>query len=221
MSTNFTQTVSIELVAANRNSDRRPLVAAFLIAAVVKNTDKGNLNPVSTEKTVVKTITQLVKATCSVKPAVAVKISPKDAGEIIGLPFRNGTIVTKGTLAVLIKPGNCRYQIEQQEANLSAAKATAIQSNAQLPETQDDFKRIENAVWQSGFLFWFISHGNQPRIRRAQSRQFTCADPTYQRSANQFRNLLSKSIYAAMDDTINSHSSKMIGTLDDHSNELH
>ncbi|HYD85613.1 MAG TPA: efflux RND transporter periplasmic adaptor subunit, partial [Opitutus sp.] len=42
-----------------------------------------------------------------------------------------------------IKPDNYRYQVEQQEANLTAAKATAVQSKAQLFKAEEDFKRSE------------------------------------------------------------------------------
>jgi multidrug efflux pump subunit AcrA (membrane-fusion protein) len=47
---------------------------------------------VTTEKAVVKTITQLVTATGKVQPEVEVKISPEVAGEIIELPFKEGAV---------------------------------------------------------------------------------------------------------------------------------
>ena len=107
-----------------------------------KNADKGFA--VTTEKAVIKTITQVVNATGKIQPEVEVKISPEVAGEIIELTVREGSPVKKGDLLVRIKPDNYRYQVEQQEANLVAAKASAVQARAQLLKSQDDFKRVED-----------------------------------------------------------------------------
>ena len=107
-----------------------------------KNTDKGFA--IVTEKAVVKTITQVVNATGKIQPEVEVKISPEVAGEIIQLTVREGSPVKKGDLLVRIKPDTYRYQVEQQEANLVAAKAMAVQSKAQLLKSRDDFKRTED-----------------------------------------------------------------------------
>src|SRR3982751_959264 len=100
-----------------------------------KNTDKGFA--VTTDKAMTKTITQLVNATGKVQPEVEVKISPEVSGEIVELPLREGAVVKKGDLLVRIKPDNYRYQVEQQEANLTAAKASAVLSKAQLLKSQD------------------------------------------------------------------------------------
>jgi HlyD family secretion protein len=108
----------------------------------VKGADKGFA--VTTEKAIVKTITQVVNATGKIQPEVEVKISPEVAGEIIELTVREGSPVKKGDLLVRIKPDNYRYQVEQQEANLVAAKASAVQAKAQLLKSRDDFKRVED-----------------------------------------------------------------------------
>ncbi|MEY4939082.1 MAG: hypothetical protein RIQ93_817 [Verrucomicrobiota bacterium] len=104
-----------------------------------RTADKGFA--ITTEKAVIKTITQLVNATGKIQPEVEVKISPEVSGEIIELPWREGAPVKKNDLLVRIKPDNYMYQVEQQEANLVAAKATAVQWNAQMLKAQDDFKR--------------------------------------------------------------------------------
>lgn len=117
------------------------LVAGIVAAAVMKgrSAQKGTL--VTTEKAVVKTITQLVSATGKIQPEVEVKISPEVAGEIIQLPFREGAQVKKGDLVIKIKPDNYRYQLDQREANLSAAKATAVLNKSQLAKAEEDHKR--------------------------------------------------------------------------------
>jgi multidrug efflux pump subunit AcrA (membrane-fusion protein) len=47
-----------------------------------------------------------------------------------------GAEVKKGDLLLSIKPDNYQAQVEQQEANLLAAKATALQAQAQLQKAQ-------------------------------------------------------------------------------------
>ena len=103
---------------------------------------------VTTDKAVVKTITQVVNATGKIQPEVEVKISPEVAGEIIELTVREGSVVKKGDLIVRIKPDTYRYQVEQQEANLVAAKAGAVLNRAQLQKSREDFKRIEELFKQ-------------------------------------------------------------------------
>jgi len=107
-----------------------------------KGADKGFA--ITTEKALTKTITQMVNATGKIQPEVEVKISPEVAGEITELTVREGAPVKKGDLLVRIKPDTYKYQVEQQEANLVAAKATAVQARAQLLKTKDDFKRTED-----------------------------------------------------------------------------
>ena len=117
------------------------VLAALGVGAYFKKKADQEVVVVTIEKAVTKTITQTVNATGKIQPEVEVKISPEVAGEIIELTVREGAPVKKGDLLVRIKPDNYRYQVEQQEANLVAAKATAVQARAQLEKVQEDFKR--------------------------------------------------------------------------------
>src|SRR5437588_11528872 len=100
--------------------------------------------PVTTEKAVRKTILQTVSATGKVQPEVEVKISPEVAGEIIELPVVDGMPVKKGDLLVKIKPDSYKALLEQQEAAISAAKATNLQQKATMMKTEQDLKRAED-----------------------------------------------------------------------------
>ncbi len=104
-----------------------------------KSADKSVV--VTAEKAVTKTITQLVNATVKIQPEVEVKIAPEVSGEIVELPLRGGAVVKKGDLLVKIKPDNYRYQLDQREADLAAARASSMQSKAQLVKLQEDLKR--------------------------------------------------------------------------------
>ena len=99
---------------------------------------------VTTDKAVLRTITQIVSATGKVQPEVEVKIAPEVSGEVVKLGFREGAVVRKGDLLLAIKPDNYQAQVEQQEASLAAAKAVALQNKANLLKAQDDLKRSED-----------------------------------------------------------------------------
>src|SRR5687767_10674725 len=77
------------VVAAPRRSKARWFILLGIVLLVAggvgyyfkqKNADKGFA--VTTEKAVIKTITQVVNATGKIQPEVEVKISPEVAGEI-------------------------------------------------------------------------------------------------------------------------------------------
>ncbi len=113
-------------------------------AAYYKTKSAGPVTAVTFEKAVIKTLTQVVTATGKVQPEVEVKISTEAAGEITEMPLKEGAKVKKGDLLVRIKPDNYQSQVDQQEANLTAARATSVQSKAQLFKAQDEFKRAED-----------------------------------------------------------------------------
>ncbi|AOS45032.1 Macrolide export protein MacA [Lacunisphaera limnophila] len=120
------------------------LVVAIGVAVGVaaKKKDKGTV--VTTDKAVIKTITQTVNATGKVQPETEVKIAPEVSGEITELPFREGAQVKKGDLLVRIKPDNYKYQLDQREAALAAARASAITGKAQLLKAEEDYKRSQD-----------------------------------------------------------------------------
>ena len=120
------------------------LLIALSVGAYFKQKGSSAEVKVTTEKAVVKTITQLVSATGKVQPEVEVKIAPEVSGEVIKLGFREGAVVKKGELLLAIKPDFYESQVEQQEANLVAARAMSLQSKAQLSKATDDLKRNED-----------------------------------------------------------------------------
>ncbi len=63
------------------------LLVAVVAGAIVKNKNKDKAIVVTTEKAVIKTITQTVNATGKVQPETEVKIAPEVSGEIIELRF--------------------------------------------------------------------------------------------------------------------------------------
>src|SRR4029450_7005401 len=119
------------------------LILLLIIAAVIASKREKPI-PVTTEKAVRKTILQTVSATGKVQPETEVKTAPEVAGESIELPVEDGMPVKKGDLLVKIKPDSYKALLEQQEAAISAAKATNLQQKATMMKTEQDFKRAED-----------------------------------------------------------------------------
>lgn len=174
-----------------------------------KNTEAGT--PVTVEKAEVRNLTQLVTATGKVQPEVEVKISPEVAGEITDLPFKEGANVKKGVVIVRIKQDTYQAQVEQQEANLVAAKASAVQAKAQLLKADEDFKRVSDLFGKQ-----MVSDSDYT----AAKTNLEVAQANYDNSLAQIRrtegaltqahDLLNKTtIYAPMDGSISSLSSEV------------
>lgn len=174
---------------------------------------KGSTKPVAvtTDVAVVKTITQIVTASGKIQPEVEVKISTEAAGEIIEMPFPEGSRVRKGDLLVRIKPDIYQAQVDQQEANLVAAKASSVQARAQMAKAQEDFKRAEDLFGKK-----LISDSDFTASRTA----LEVAQATYENalaqikrtegSLSQARDQLSKTvIYSPMDGTISAQNSEV------------
>src|SRR5437773_5461828 len=116
----------------------------LLIVGLIVASKREKPMPVTTEKAVRRTILQIVSATGKIQPETEVKISPEVAGEIIELPVEDGIQVKKGDLLVKIKPDSYKALLEQQEAAISAAKATNLQQKATMLKSEQDLKRADD-----------------------------------------------------------------------------
>ncbi len=119
------------------------VVLLLIIGSVVAGKREKPI-PVTTETAVRKTILQTVSATGKIQPETEVKISPEVSGEIIDLPVEDGKAVKKGDLLVKIKPDSYKALLEQQEAAISAAKATNLQQKATMVKAEQDLKRADD-----------------------------------------------------------------------------
>jgi HlyD family secretion protein len=167
--------------------------------------------PVTTDKAIVKTITQIVTATGKVQPEVEVKISTEAAGEIVDMPFKEGAKVKKGDLLVRIKPDFYQAQLDQQEANLTAAKASAVQAKAQLLKTQDDLKRTEDLFSKKLISdSEILAARTSVEVSQATYENSLAQIRRTEGSLSQARDTLNKTtIYSPMDGTISSQNSEV------------
>ena len=185
--------------------------ALLLIIGLVVAGKREKPIPVTTEKAVRRTILQTVSATGKIQPETEVKISPEVAGEIIELPVEDGMQVKKGDLLVKIKPDSYRALLEQQEAAISAAKATNLQQKATMLKTEHDLGRAKDLFDKK-----LISEQEYNAAEAA----YDVAKNTYESSgheieraeasSSQARDQLSKTtIYSPMDGTVTVLNSKL------------
>lgn len=123
---------------------------------------------VTTEKAVVKTLTQLVSATGRVQPEVEIKISGEVAGEIIELPIVEGQQVKQGDLLVRIKPDYYKAQVEQDQALVASARAAVLQSEAQAEKAELDFAQVDT-LRQRGLVSDTDFNASRSALRVAQA----------------------------------------------------
>ena len=119
------------------------LILVLIIVSIILSKREKPI-PVTTEKSVRKTILQTVSATGKVQPETEVKISPEVAGEITDLPVEDGMSIKKGDLLLRIKPDSYKALVEAQEAAISSARATNLQQKATMMKTEQDLKRADD-----------------------------------------------------------------------------
>jgi HlyD family secretion protein len=186
------------------------LIALTVVTIVVKKKQGAGVH-VTTDKVIVRTITQTVSATGKVQPEVEVKIAPEVSGEIITLGFREGAAVKKGDLLVAIRPDQYQAQVEQQEANLVASKAGAVEAKAQLDKAKEDLTRAAD-IFQKKLISDADYTAAKTAVEVAQAT-YDSALAQIRRtegSLNQARDQLTKTlIYSPIDGSVSSLSTEV------------
>ncbi len=115
------------------------LLASGLVAAKLRKHDPPI--PISEEKVVRRTITEVVPGNGKVEPVVQVNISPEVPGELIVLAVKEGQHVNKGDLLFKIKPDNYVAARNQADAGYKSAIANRESSAANLEKADLEYKR--------------------------------------------------------------------------------
>lgn len=131
-------------MANNKKSKKKIIIfsaiAVLLIAVtllIVLGSKREQVYTVQTEKVAKRTITQTVTATGKIYPEVQVIITPEVSGEIIALPMKEGTKVTRGELLLKIKPDTYLAMRDQAASGLASAKARLLQVDAEYKRSQE------------------------------------------------------------------------------------
>src|SRR3954462_4173947 len=199
-----------------RSRTRRYIIigASLLVLWIIVSTILGKREkpiPVTTEKATRRTIVQTVSATGKIQPETEVKISPEVAGEIIDLPVDDGKPVKKGDLLVRIKPDTYKALLEQQEAAISAAKATNLQMRATMLKTEQDIKRAEDMFAKKAISVQEFNTAQAARDVAKNTFESSLHDiERAQAASSQARDQLSKTtVYSPIDGTVTILNSKL------------
>ncbi|HWA10378.1 MAG TPA: efflux RND transporter periplasmic adaptor subunit [Opitutaceae bacterium] len=180
------------------------VVGALVGSRIVARRNQAEIIPITTDRAIVKTITQLVTATGKVQPEVEVKISPEVGGELIDLPLKEGAPVKKGELLVKIRPDTYTAGLEQQEASLAAAQAAAVLSKAHLTKAEEDLRQAQQ-IYSKKLLSDadFITTKTNYDVAKADYDSNLARIRQTEGSVAQARDLVSKTvIYSPIDGTI-------------------
>jgi len=122
-------------------------VVVLLIVAVAGKKagwfGKGEVEKVSVEKPVKRTITEIITANGKIQPKTEVKITPDVSGEIVELFVREGEEVKAGTLLLKIKPDTYLSSLERMRASVNGSMANLANSKARLAQVEATFKQKE------------------------------------------------------------------------------
>jgi HlyD family secretion protein len=186
------------------------LLAGWIIISTILGKREKPI-PVTTEKASRRTIVQTVSATGKIQPETEVKISPEVAGEIIDLPVDDGKPVKKGDLLVRIKPDTYKALLEQQEAAISAAKATNLQMRATMLKTEQDIKRAEDMFAKKAISVQEFNTAQAARDVAKNTYESSLHDiERAQAASSQARDQLSKTtVYSPIDGTVTILNSKL------------
>jgi HlyD family secretion protein len=182
------------------------LVLVIGVLAWLKRTHAPKGIAVTTEKAVIRTITQLVTATGKIQPEIEVKITSEDYGEIIALPFREGARVKKGDLIVRIKPDLYQAGVDAQTAAVAAAKSAQVHSQASLAKAESDLRRYQDlydrkVASDSDYTLYKAT----AQMAKADVNSAGAAVQQAEGALSQARDALSKTIiYAPMDGSVDS-----------------
>jgi HlyD family secretion protein len=179
------------------------VMAALAGIGIMKGRGEKAL-PVTVEKSVRKTITQVVSATGRIQPEVEVKISAEVPGEIVEIPVVEGQRVQKGDLIVRLKPDFYMAQVEQQDAAVASASARVVLNEAQAEKAKFDFEQVDS-LFKKGLVSETEFNASRSAYRVAQAN-LVAARAEIERaegSLRQARDQLSKtSVFAPMDGSI-------------------
>jgi HlyD family secretion protein len=165
------------------------LVVVIIVLVSLKKAGiigKEEATKVSSEKVMLRTVTEIVSASGKVYPEVEVKISPDVSGEIVELTIQEGDSVLKGQLLARVYADILATQRDQATAGVNQQQALVQNSSAALESFKARFEQAQRQYNRQKQLY------EQKVISRLEFEQ---AEGAY---------LTSKADFAAASQTINS-----------------
>lgn len=120
------------------------IVLLGVLAKTMGWLDGGDVEKeVETEEAALRTITQIVSASGSIRPEVEVIVRPDVSGEIIELAVEEGDFVHQGDLLLRIKPDIYQAQIDDLNAALLTQQSRMEQARASMLQAEVEHRKNE------------------------------------------------------------------------------
>lgn len=125
------------------------IVGVFVVMQFFTTKDDATVVELATVDEI--NLVETVSGTGKIQPEIEIKITPEVSGEIINLPIKEGQVVNKGDLLVVINPNLYESNLDRMVAMLSTSKAGLEQAEAQLKETKASYAR-NKALFEKGVI---------------------------------------------------------------------
>jgi len=122
------------------------LIVLLVVGKKVGWFGKEEVTKVAVEKVQKRDITETITANGKVQPETEVIITPEVSGEIVELNVKEGDMVEKGKLLVLIKPDTYKSIRDQSKAYVNSAKARLAQAQASYVQSELSYNRSKK-LW--------------------------------------------------------------------------
>ncbi|MDM1044238.1 efflux RND transporter periplasmic adaptor subunit [Myroides sp. 1354] len=125
------------------------IVGVFVVMQFFTTKDDATVVELATVDEI--NLVETVSGTGKIQPEIEIKITPEVSGEIINLPIKEGQVVNKGDLLVVINPNLYESNLDRMVAMLSTSKAGLEQAEAQLKETKASYAR-NKTLFEKGVI---------------------------------------------------------------------
>lgn len=125
------------------------IVGVFVVMKFFTTKDDATVVELATVDEI--NLIETVSGTGKIQPEIEIKITPEVSGEIINLPIKEGQVVNKGDLLVVINPNLYESNLDRMVAMLSTSKAGLEQAEAQLKETKASYAR-NKTLFEKGVI---------------------------------------------------------------------
>ena len=125
----------------------------FTSSLFFKSCESAEEIKVSTEKPIIREITEIVTANGKIQPEVELKISSDVSGEIVEMKVKEGDRVKKGDLLCRIKPDLYESSLEKMSASVNSSKAGMENAYAIVEQAKANLNNAEITFNRNKKLF--------------------------------------------------------------------
>lgn len=129
------------------------ILGCLTLAVLLFACDKGDKKSVQVEAVKKRNIIEKVSANGKIQPETDVKISPEVSGKILEVNVKEGDVVKKGDLLLVLNPDLMEASVSRASASLNTTKANLASARARLAQAAAQFVNVEQSYNRSQKLY--------------------------------------------------------------------